>query len=100
VIGEARVQGGDARHVGLVAPQDVPIAVLRGGERPNLTAELRYDGPLQAPFAKGTQAGWLVMHARYRAGSQSFTVPLVTSDAVGKAGPLDRLWNGIMGVFS
>ena len=92
-VGEAMVQEGDARSVPLIAPRAISHASYLPNQRIRL--RLAYKGPLKAPIARGTQVAQLEI-----ASAQGITsrVPLVTGKAVGKAGPLDRLWNGLMGL--
>ena len=95
-LGSARVQGGDARHVTLVAAQRVTVAVPQG-TNPAISARIVYRGPLRAPIAKGAQVAGLEVTI---AGRPPHILPLVAADAVGIAGPLDRLVNGLAGLVS
>jgi serine-type D-Ala-D-Ala carboxypeptidase (penicillin-binding protein 5/6) len=96
VVGEARVQGGDRRHVGLLAPHTISAVTPRGAsDRASL--RLVYHGPLKAPLAKGAAVAELEILVADMPPSR---VPLVAAQAVGKAGPFDRLWNGLMGLVS
>jgi D-alanyl-D-alanine carboxypeptidase (penicillin-binding protein 5/6) len=96
VIGEARVQNGDARGVALKAAGPVAINLPRGSNGA-LTATIRYDGPLRAPIAEGQEVATLEVTA---AGVPPARVPLYAAEAVGTAGPLDRIVNAIVGVFA
>jgi serine-type D-Ala-D-Ala carboxypeptidase (penicillin-binding protein 5/6) len=96
VIGEARVQNGDARGVALKAAGPVAINLPRGSNGA-LTATIRYDGPLRAPIAEGQEVAMLEVTA---AGVPPARVPLYAAEAVGTAGPLDRIVNAIAGVFA
>ena len=94
LVGEAQVQGGDARRVGLIAPRAIAAAMPHnagnvGGVR------IIYQGPLEAPLAMGAKVAELEIIVT---GLPPSRVPLVTAQAVGTAGPLDRLWNGLMGL--
>lgn len=93
VVAEAAVQGGDARKVRLVAPDGAGVTAPRG-TRPRVTATLRYRGPLIAPLAKGAEVAQLELAVP---GQPVARVPLVTAASVAKAGPLDRLVNGLAG---
>ena len=96
LVGEARVQGGGARYVGLVAPR--AIAAILPSDKGKVTGlRIVYRGPLQAPLAKGAPVAELEIRV---AGLPPSRVPLVTAQAVGEAGPFDRLWNGLMGLVS
>ncbi|WP_252257832.1 D-alanyl-D-alanine carboxypeptidase family protein [Erythrobacter aurantius] len=96
VIGEARVQGGDARRVGLRTDRTVYVNVPRGtsGE---LSMSISYDGPLRAPFSAGDRVATLVIEVR---GMEPARVPLLATDNVEKAGVFARMLNGIAGWFS
>jgi D-alanyl-D-alanine carboxypeptidase (penicillin-binding protein 5/6) len=95
-VAEARVQAGDARSVPLVADRAI-TAVLPKGEQGPIALKLSYRGPLVAPIAKGAQVAELEILAGEGPPSR---LPLYAGAAVGKAGPLDRLVNGIAGLFS
>jgi D-alanyl-D-alanine carboxypeptidase (penicillin-binding protein 5/6) len=96
VIGTARVQDGSALRVPLVARGAVSVNLLRGSDGP-LRATIHYDGPLRAPLAQGEQVAVLEVTAP---GMAPATIPLFTNDAIGAAGPLDRIINSIAGLFS
>lgn len=96
VIGQAKVQGGDARTVNLVAMRPLAVTVPRGTTaRPQL--RIRYRGPLGAPFEKGAQVAELEVRVP---GQPIARVPLVAAESVGHAGPFDRLINGLAGLLS
>lgn len=95
VIGQAEVQQGSARSVGLIAPRGASLTVPRG-ERPRASTTLRYRGPLQAPIAKGAEVARLEIAVGGKVVSQ---VPLIAADSVAKAGPFDRLANGVAGLL-
>jgi D-alanyl-D-alanine carboxypeptidase (penicillin-binding protein 5/6) len=82
--------------VQLAARGAVTINLPRGSN-PQLKAVLRYDGPLRAPFAAGTEVAVLEVSGP---GVATAHIPLFTTEAVGEAGPLDRIINAIAGVFS
>lgn len=96
-VGQARVQQGDAPQVPLRTAQAVVLAhpVGQNGNPPRLT--IRYSGPLQAPIAEGDVVATLLIEA----GSMpAFEVPLEAASDVGEAGVLDRLVNGLAGLFA
>lgn len=95
VVGQARVQQGDARRVPLALPRKFTLAVPKG-THPAVTTRIVYTGPLQAPIPKGAQVAGLEVQI---AGQPVHYLPLVTTQAVGKAGPFDRLRNGLLGAF-
>jgi D-alanyl-D-alanine carboxypeptidase (penicillin-binding protein 5/6) len=94
-VAEARVQQGNARSVPLVTDRAV-AAVLPKGERGPIALRLSCQGPLVAPVARGAR----VAELEFRAGEgPPGRLPLYACAAVSKAGPLDRLINGIAGYF-
>ncbi len=91
-IGTARVQGGEARTVGLTAPHALALTLPRGkGARYSLA--VRYKGPLRAPIAKGDPVATLVVRVP---GEAEMKLPLVAAEAVPAAGMLARLRNGLV----
>jgi serine-type D-Ala-D-Ala carboxypeptidase (penicillin-binding protein 5/6) len=96
VVGEARVQGGDARSVGLVAPRDLHASLPRDGDE-QIALKIVYRGPVHAPIAKGARIAELEIAVD---GMEPGRVPLEAAHSVGAAGPMDRLWNGFMNLVS
>lgn len=94
-VGAVKVQGGDARSVPVAVARPFTLAVPKGG-RPQVTARIVYTGPVRAPIAKGQLVGGLEVTI---AGQQPHYLPLVARRAVGTAGPIDRLVNGLLGPF-
>ncbi len=95
-IGEAKVQGGAARHVNLVTPTGFAATLPKdaGGQT---SLKIVYDGPLEAPVAKGS----MVASLEIRVGNgQPHRVPLIAGETVGKASLFERLRNGLMGLVS
>lgn len=97
VIGTARVQDGAARNVKVAAQSPVSIAIPKDRQNQSYSLIIRYDGPLIAPIAKGQRIARLEVRGE---GIPQSDVPLHAAEAVGRAGPLDRLWNGLMGLVS
>ncbi|MCP9223248.1 D-alanyl-D-alanine carboxypeptidase [Erythrobacter sp. LQ02-29] len=89
-IAMARVQNGSASELPLIAPRPVRLSVPQGNTGP-VKVELLYDGPLEAPIAKGEEVARLKLTAP---GLEPSTVPLVAGEAVERAGPLRRIVNG------
>jgi D-alanyl-D-alanine carboxypeptidase (penicillin-binding protein 5/6) len=85
VVGTAKVFGGAAGDVPLVAGTPVKLMVPRG-EGGALAGRITYRGPLQAPVAQGATVAEL--HVTHD-GSDILTVPLKTAAAVG-TGSLPR----------
>jgi len=96
IIGEARVQDGSALGVSLVARGPISINLPRGNAG-DLTATIRYEGPLQAPLAKGDQVAMLDVIGP---GIASASIPLYAAKTVDIAGPLDRIINAVAGLFT
>ena len=94
-LGEARVQGGEARSVGLVTAQPVAV-LLPHGAAGSPSVVIRYKGPLRAPIAKGDSVATLVVRAP---GQPEAQLPLVAAEAVGKGGVVSRLRNGILAML-
>jgi D-alanyl-D-alanine carboxypeptidase (penicillin-binding protein 5/6) len=96
VVGEARVQGGDARSLPLTAAGAVAINLPRGSDS-TLTATIRYEGPLRAPIRAGQEVAVMEVTAE---GVAPARIPLYAAQSIGTAGPIDRIVNAIAGVFS
>lgn len=95
-VAHAKVQGGDARSLPLVANREVHATVPHGS-KPGIKLAVHYRGPLVAPIRKGDQVGELEISV---AGLAPGRVPLYAGRDVGKAGTLDRLWNGFINLFT
>lgn len=95
VVGRAVVQGGDARSLDLVSSSGASLTIPRGS-RPHVTLTLRYRGPLVAPIDKGAEVAQLEVAV---AGQPTARFPLVAAKGITKAGPFDRLANGLAGML-
>ena len=95
-VGEARVQNGDARSLALVGKGAVAVNLPRGSAG-KLAATIRYEGPLRAPIASGQEIAVLEVTAP---GTAPARIPLYAAEAVGVAGPFDRIINAVAGLFS
>ena len=95
VVGEARVQGGSARTVPLIAQRpigyDLPV-----GQTAKVTLSIRYEGPLRAPIAQGEQVAELEIAVE---GLRPSRVPLVAAQPIEEANIAERLVNGVAGLF-
>jgi len=91
-IGTAKVQGGEARDIALVAPHSLALTLPRG-ERAQYSLAVRYKGPLRAPIAKGDAVATLVVRVP---GEREAQLPLVAAEAVPAAGIVARLRNGLL----
>ncbi|MCM0000384.1 MAG: D-alanyl-D-alanine carboxypeptidase [Erythrobacter sp.] len=96
VVGEARVQDGDARKMALKAAGPIAINLPKGSTGP-LAATIRYEGPLRAPIAAGQEVAVLEVTAE---GVAPARIPLYAATSIGTAGPLDRIFNAVAGIFS
>ena len=96
-VGEARVQDGKRATVPLMAPTPLAIASPRGASAGPVSLRVIYDGPLPAPIRKGAVVGSLEI----RVGNQApHRLPLIAGESIVKAGPWDRLVNGLRGLVS
>lgn len=95
-IASANVQDGDAAKVALVAPGGVFLDRPRG-KSPDVEMEVRYEGPLIAPIRQGEEIARLHVSID---GMSDYSIPLTAAHAVEKAGVLDRVWNGVRGLFT
>lgn len=95
-VAMAKVQGGDARAIPLVANREVHATVPKGSNA-KVTLAVRYTGPIVAPIRKGDEVGQLEIKVD---GLAPGRIPLYAGRDVGEAGPIDRLWNGIAGLFT
>jgi serine-type D-Ala-D-Ala carboxypeptidase (penicillin-binding protein 5/6) len=94
VVGKAKVQDGAAREVRLVVPRAFTLAVPKGSN-PRVVARIVYRGPLQAPINKGA----VVANLEVAAIQGSHSLPLVAAEDIAKAGPIDRIVNGLLGLL-
>ncbi|GGD92453.1 D-alanyl-D-alanine carboxypeptidase [Tsuneonella deserti] len=95
LVGRARVQGGADRSVGLKAPLAVGYD-LPSGQTGKVKLSIHYEGPLQAPVAKGEQVAELEIAVE---GMRPSRVPLVAAQDVPEANGFERLLNGVAGIF-
>ena len=94
-VATARVQQGDAREVGLVAPRNLAVTqpTGMGGE---IKMSVAYDGPLKAPIKKGDHVADLIV--RTQDGPPQI-MPLVAAGDVGAAGFFGHIKNGLHHLF-
>lgn len=95
VLGAVRVQQGNVREVPVSVPRAYTIAVLTGTS-PHIHARILYDGPIVAPLAAGAEVARLEVNV---AGQAAYYLPLVTTKSVEAAGPIDRIMNGLLGLW-
>lgn len=95
-VGRARVQEGARGSVVLETASKV-LASLPARDQGRVRFAIRYRGPIEAPIAADQQVAWLRVTVP---GQQPNDVPLVAAEAVPKANPLQRLVNGLLGLFT
>jgi D-alanyl-D-alanine carboxypeptidase (penicillin-binding protein 5/6) len=95
VVGQARVQGGSARRVPLLAPRDLAASMPKA-DATDMTLSVRYRGPLQAPIAAGAPVAQLIVTID---GEEVSALPLVAGRSIEKANFSQRLLNGLGGLF-
>ncbi|KHK91292.1 D-alanyl-D-alanine carboxypeptidase [Novosphingobium malaysiense] len=95
-VAKAQVQDGDALTVPLVANREVHATLPKDSQR-KISLSVHYRGPLVAPIRKGDKIADLTIQVQ---GLEPGQVPLFAGRDVGKAGTLDRLWNGLITLFS
>ena len=86
-VGEVPVWLGAAPAVPLVAPRDISLLVPRA-DRPGMTAKVVYDGPVEAPVAKGQAIAALVVEVP---GREPARFDLVAGTDVAKGGLMTRI---------
>ncbi|HNJ48466.1 MAG TPA: D-alanyl-D-alanine carboxypeptidase, partial [Novosphingobium sp.] len=72
------------------------LAVPKGFDA-KVGARVVYRGPLRAPIAKGAQVAGLEVTIE---GQPVHYLPLVAAETVDRAGPIDRIVNGLLGLVS
>lgn len=95
VVGMARVQDGNASAVGLRLGGPLNLSVPQA--RPaNVRLQVRYDGPIKAPFSTGDRVADLEVLVD---GMQPYHLPLYADRDVARANPARRVVNAIAGIF-
>jgi D-alanyl-D-alanine carboxypeptidase (penicillin-binding protein 5/6) len=96
ILADAAVQQGTQGSVGLETAHAVDVTAPRG-VRPQVSLRIRYQGPLDAPIAKGEEVARLEVRV---AGQPAAEVPLVASADVPRGnGVTDRLRDGFAGLW-
>lgn len=90
IVAEAKVFGGDARHVPLKAEKALRIFTPHGAAG-RLLIRVVYNGPLRAPIAKGTQVARLKV---WREKRLVLDAPLFAAADVGEGGIVRRAADG------
>jgi D-alanyl-D-alanine carboxypeptidase (penicillin-binding protein 5/6) len=94
-VGTAEVQMGSSSSVGLVAPEQLTVA-LPAGAVPQMAGKIVYEGPIKAPIKAGQHVADLVITS---AGLPEQHLPLVAAEDVGEAGFFGRAWAGFKSLF-
>ncbi len=95
-VGEAEVQDGEMRRVGLATQGPVRIAVPKGS-RADVSLSIVYNGPVPAPITEGEEIAKLRIEVE---GLPPAHVPLVATRSVGQANFLSRIANAFGEIFS
>lgn len=97
VIGEAQVQGGALRRVGLTPLRPIALTLPIGTALPTggIAARIVYTGPLRAPLRQGAPVAELELAVP---GLVPQRIPLVATETIAAGGPFDRLVNGLLGL--
>ncbi|WP_324827389.1 D-alanyl-D-alanine carboxypeptidase family protein [Qipengyuania zhejiangensis] len=95
-VSTARVQGGSDSAVELTADGPLRVSIPRGTD-PEITLAVRYEGPLQAPIQAGEPVAELVVSIE---GMPDSRIPLKARNDVPKASALQRVGNGLLGLFT
>lgn len=95
IVADAEVFGGVRRSVPLVVNKRVALTMRRSA-RDQLQAVLTYDGPLNAPVARGARVGQVTITAP---GAKPQIVPVFAGAAVQRVGALETIALGIKGLI-
>jgi len=95
-VGEAAVWRGDRATVPVTTGKNLSI-IMTPESREKMAVTLTYDGPVQAPIAKGQKIGTLTVTAPEY---PTLTVPVFAADDVGSAGFVSRIFIGLRSLVS
>jgi serine-type D-Ala-D-Ala carboxypeptidase (penicillin-binding protein 5/6) len=91
IVADAEVFGGVRRSVPLVVNDRVAMTMRRAA-RDQMRAVLTYNGPLNAPVARGTKVGTVTITAP---GAKPQTVPVYAGSAVPRVGVMQTIGLGV-----
>ncbi|MDQ4060187.1 MAG: D-alanyl-D-alanine carboxypeptidase [Pseudomonadota bacterium] len=91
IVGEAKVYGGAQSRVPLVGESALKMLLPRGGAA-DISAEVVYEGPIQAPVEKGQRIGVLRVT---NAGRVVQEMPLYAAEDVGRGSIARRAWDAV-----
>jgi len=89
-VGRAQVQNGARTSVALRTPKPVIVALPHGGDTAQITMEVVYRGPVQAPIIAGDRIARLRLSLD---GEVALEVPLEAADSVPRANAFQRVVN-------
>jgi D-alanyl-D-alanine carboxypeptidase (penicillin-binding protein 5/6) len=95
-VGHAQVQNGATDEVALRTERAV-LASVPSERAGDVRLSIRYRGPVEAPIAKGQQVAFLRVEVP---GQQPHDVPLIAAEPVERANVIERLRNGLLGLFT
>jgi D-alanyl-D-alanine carboxypeptidase (penicillin-binding protein 5/6) len=95
IVADAEVFGGVRKSVPLVAGERVAMSMRRAA-RDGLKAVLTYDGPLNAPVARGSKVGTVTITAP---GAKPHVVTVYAGSAVARVGVAETIGLGVKGIF-
>ncbi len=97
-LARAPVFMGAAGDVGLAPAEDLTLLLPATGA-PELTAEITYTGPFQAPIAAGDQLGEMVVRMGEGADATEHRIPMLATEAVAQGGIGTRLGTAVRDVL-
>ena len=92
IVAQAPVWLGARTRVGLTTAEGVRV-LLPAGAQAGVTAEAVFNGPIEAPIAKGDKLGELLVNIP---GAGQSRLPLLAADDVDRAGVVGRLQNAAL----
>lgn len=92
IVAQAPVWLGERTRVGLTTAEGVRV-LLPAGAQAGVTAEAVFNGPIEAPIAKGDKLGELLVNIP---GAGQSRLPLLAAEDVDRAGVVGRLQNAAL----
>jgi D-alanyl-D-alanine carboxypeptidase (penicillin-binding protein 5/6) len=91
IVGEARLFGGEQRHVPLMG-QDLIALMIPRGSTDRISAKIVYTGPVMAPVERGQRIAKLRV---FRGERVALEVPLLAAESVGRGGMARRAFDAV-----
>ena len=91
VVEDAAVWQGESERVPLIFPEGLKVTLSRKVRR-DMKVSVRYDSPIPAPIEQGQEIGQLVIT---QSEGETMSFPLQAGEAVGRLGPISRLFASI-----